>query len=127
MINIKNENQKLKFENKELKKELNNYKENENEIKKENSSLSFIIRENLDLSFTKKNSNSSIYLSSCLNDEEINELNEAKFNQNLTEVKKKEKNLKIKEKYNFIINNNVIKSISNNELELTKKKEDQKR
>ena len=97
---LKTENEKLESENEELKKELNNYKEKDNEIKNENNSLSFINRENLDLSLTKKNSGSSIYLSSCLNDEEINELNEAKINQSLAEIKKIEKNLKIKEIYN---------------------------
>ena len=124
---LKTENEKLESENEELKKELNNYKEKENEIKNENNSLSFINRENLDLSLTKKNSGSSIYLSSCLNDEEINELNEAKINQSLAEIKKIEKNLKIKEIYNVKKNNKVIKSVSENDLEFTKKIEEEKK
>ena len=125
--NLKIENQNLKNENKELKLELNQFKENEIEIKKDNNSISNNIIENLGLSLTKRNSNSSIFLSSCMNDEEINDLNEAKINQSLTEIKKNEKNLKIKEKYNLLIKSNVTKSISKNDLKLIKEKEMKKR
>jgi hypothetical protein len=62
-----------------------------------------------------------------MNDEEINDLNEAKINQSLTEIKKNEKNLKIKEKYNLLIKSNVTKSISKNDLKLIKEKEMKKR
>ena len=117
--NLKNENQKLKFQIIELKREINNYKKNENEIENENNDLSFNNEKNFELSLTHKNSSSSIDLSTHLNDQEVNELKEPKINRFLTEKRKSDKYLKIKEKYYFTHNNKLIKSIS------TKKTEDQ--
>lgn len=83
--NLKIDNQNIKLENTELKKKLDNYKSKSKEI----NSIYYNNEENLNLTLTKKNSGNSSFLSSFKNEEEKNDLNNAKIKQVLAQKKKK--------------------------------------